>query len=74
MQIDQIQRFARNSKRFQEIAAVFDNHGLAGWLEDSAPEWVQNMLRSTRRERLPGYSSHESWRLSRAIRRPRNLG
>ena len=54
MNISAFPQLARNALRFEQILRCLAKYGLAGWIEESGPDFIQRMLTSSGGEKLGG--------------------
>ena len=43
MEISEIPQLVRNAGRFREVVAILAKHGLADWLSDTSPDWINRL-------------------------------
>ena len=66
MKLTSLPQFRRNAIRFEQIMVVLAKHGLAAWLRESDPEFLQRFLRSPEGQNLAGRPRPERIRMALA--------
>lgn len=66
MRLRSLPQFKRNAIRFEQIVRVFAKYGLAAWLKESDPKFLQRLIVSSGGERLTGRTRPERIRMALA--------
>ncbi|NIP92754.1 MAG: AarF/ABC1/UbiB kinase family protein, partial [Akkermansiaceae bacterium] len=66
MNISAFPQLKRNAIRFEQILRVLAKYGLAEWLKESGPEFVQRILTSSEGEKLGGLARSQRIRMALA--------
>jgi ubiquinone biosynthesis protein len=66
VKLTSLPQFRRNAIRFEQIMVVLAKHGLAAWLRESDPDFLQRFLRSPEGENLAGRPRPERIRMALA--------
>lgn len=64
MNLGSLPQITRNAKRFEQIVRVLAKYGLAGWLKESNPEFIQRLLTSAEGEKLTAVPRAERIRMA----------
>ena len=64
MQLSSLPQYVNNAKRFREIVRTLAKFGLAGWISDSHPDIVKNLLQGAAGERLSDFTQAERIRMA----------
>jgi len=64
MHLSSLPQFKRNAMRFEHIVRIFAKYGLAEWLRESDPGFLQRLLTSADGERLAGRPRAERIRMA----------
>ncbi|NNC90135.1 MAG: AarF/ABC1/UbiB kinase family protein [Akkermansiaceae bacterium] len=64
MKLSSLPQFKRNAIRFEQIMRVLAKHGLAEWMRESDPEFLQRLLTSDEGEKLAGRPRPELIRMA----------
>lgn len=59
MKLSTLPQFKRNALRFEHITRVLAKYGLAAWLRESDPDFLQRLMSSAQGEKLAGRSRPE---------------
>lgn len=62
--ISSLPQIKRNAKRFEQIVRVLAKYGLAGWLREGNPEFIQQLLTSAEGEKLTALPRAERIRMA----------
>jgi len=64
VQLSSLPQYVNNAKRFREIVRTLAKFGLAGWISDSHPDIVKNLLQGAAGERLSDLTQAERIRMA----------